>query len=60
MSIGCIVPVCEEHQDNIGKSELSAFKKLAKVYEGLSDEQIKLLLKQKEFVEICNGEKVQK
>ena len=46
--------------DNIGKKELAAFKKLAKAYEALSNEQIKLLLKQKEFVEICNGEKIQK
>ncbi|EJM23240.1 hypothetical protein PMI22_01240 [Pseudomonas sp. GM21] len=46
--------------DNIGKKELAAFKKLAKAYEALSNEQIKLLLKQKEFMEICNGEKIQK
>lgn len=47
--------------DNIGKKELAAFKKLAKAYEGLSNEQIQLLLKRKDFVEICsNGEKIQK
>jgi hypothetical protein len=46
--------------DNIGKKELAMFKKLAKAYEALSYEQVKLLQKQKEFVEICNGEKIQK
>jgi hypothetical protein len=46
--------------DNIGKKELIAFRKLAKVYEVLSSEHINLLLDQKEFVEICNDEEIQK
>lgn len=41
--------------DNIGKKELAGFKKLAKVYEGLSNEQIQLLLKRKDFLEICSN-----
>ena len=41
-------------QDNISKKELSAFKDLAKAYEGLNHEQIQLLLKRKDFVEICD------
>lgn len=45
----------KKDQENITKKELAAFKDLAKVYEKLNDEQIKLLLKQKDFVEICNG-----
>jgi len=44
--------------DNIGKKELIAFRKLAKVYEVLSSEHINLLLDQKEFVEICNDEEI--
>lgn len=41
--------------DNIGKKELAGFKKIAKAYEGLSNEQIQLLLKRKDFVEICSN-----
>lgn len=41
--------------ENISKKELAGFKKLAKAYEGLSIEQIQLLLKRKDFLEICNG-----
>jgi len=44
----------KKDQENITKKELAAFKDLAKVYEKLNDEQIKLLLKQKQFVEMCN------
>ncbi len=40
--------------DNIDKKELATFKKLAKAYAGLKSNQIQLLLKQKDFVEICN------
>ncbi|RZM20919.1 MAG: addiction module toxin RelE [Pedobacter sp.] len=40
---------------NISKKELAGFKKLAKAYEGLSNDQIQLLLKRKDFAEICNG-----
>lgn len=45
----------KKDQDNITKKELAGFKTLAKAYEGLSDKQIQLLLKNKEFLEICNG-----
>ncbi|MEH6353424.1 MULTISPECIES: type II toxin-antitoxin system RelE/ParE family toxin [unclassified Pseudomonas] len=50
----------KKDQDNITKNELAAFKKLADAYKGLSKEQVQLLLDGKEFVEICNGEKIQK
>jgi hypothetical protein len=50
----------KKDQDNITKKELAAFKKLADAYKGLSKEQVQLLLDGKEFVEICNGEKIQK
>ena len=50
----------KKDQDNITKNELAAFKKLTDAYKGLSKEQVQLLLDGKEFVEICNGEKIQK
>ena len=50
----------KKDQDNITKNELAVFKKLADAYKGLSKEQVQLLLDGKEFVEICNGEKIQK
>ncbi len=46
--------------DNISKKELMAFRKLAKVYEVLSHEHINRLIDRQEFVEICNGEDIQK
>jgi len=40
---------------NINKSELATFRRLAKVYEGLSPAQIQLLVDRQDFMEICNG-----
>lgn len=50
----------KQAQSNISQSELSAFRKLAKAYEGLSAIQIQLLLDRQDFMEICHGEKIQK
>ncbi|MGX9557664.1 type II toxin-antitoxin system RelE/ParE family toxin [Pseudomonas sp. CFBP 5750] len=50
----------KKDQDNITEKELAAFKKLAGTYKGLSKDQVQLLLDEKDFVEICNGEKIQK
>jgi hypothetical protein len=50
----------KKDQDNITEKELAAFKKLADAYKGLSKAQVQHLLDGKEFVEICNGEKIQK
>lgn len=43
---------------NINDDELEAFRKLAKSYEKLNDQQIEQLVKDGAFVEIChdNGE----
>jgi hypothetical protein len=50
----------KKDRDNITEKELAAFKKLAGVYKGLSKAQVQLLLDEKDFLEICNGEKIQK
>ena len=50
----------KKDRDNITEKELAAFKKLAGTYKGLSKDQVQLLLDEKDFVEICNGEKIQK
>ena len=44
----------KQGQANINRSELAAFRQLAKAYEGLSALQVKALLDRKEFMEICN------
>jgi hypothetical protein len=49
----------KKDQSNITKNELSAFRQLAKAYEGLSGEQIQTLVDRKEFVEIDHGKKIQ-
>lgn len=43
--------------DNIGDDELIEFKKLAKAYSELSEEQVKQLLKNKDWVEVCDESK---
>ena len=50
----------KKDQGNITEKELAAFKKLAEAYKGLSKDQVQLLLDEKDFLEICNGEKIQK
>ena len=44
----------KKDRDNIEKNELSAFRKLAKAYAGLTDPQIDELLSDGDLVEICN------
>lgn len=44
----------KKDQANISTKELAGFKRLAKVYESLTSEQVQLLLNRKDFVEICN------
>jgi hypothetical protein len=44
----------KKDRDNIEDDELAGFRLLAKAYAGLSDEQIELLLIDKDFVEICH------
>lgn len=41
-------------RDNIDDKELAGFRKLAKAYEGLDDQQIDRLLKDGDFTEICH------
>nr|WP_015647652.1 type II toxin-antitoxin system RelE/ParE family toxin [Pseudomonas sp. GLE121]AGL12842.1 toxin of toxin-antitoxin module [Pseudomonas sp. GLE121] len=50
----------KQDQANITQKELAAFKELAKAYEGLSLKHVQQLVDQKEFVEICNDQKIQK
>ncbi|MGA8136285.1 MULTISPECIES: type II toxin-antitoxin system RelE/ParE family toxin [Pseudomonas] len=45
-------------QSNITAQELSAFKALAKAYEGLSEEQVQQLVEMKEFVEIGHDQDI--
>ncbi|MBV6750953.1 type II toxin-antitoxin system RelE/ParE family toxin [Pseudomonas chlororaphis] len=45
-------------QSNITTQELSAFKALAKAYEGLSEQQVQQLLEMKEFVEIGHDQEI--
>jgi hypothetical protein len=44
----------KKDRDNIDDKELAAFRKLAKAYEGLDDQQLDRLLKDGDFTEICH------
>jgi hypothetical protein len=44
----------KKDRDNIDDAELAAFRKLAKTYEGLDDQQLDRLLKEGDFLEICH------
>ncbi len=44
----------KQDRDNIDDKELVGFRKLAKTYEGLDDQQIGRLLKDGDFTEICH------
>jgi len=44
---------------NINDSELEAFRKLAKAYDALTDQQLSKLLENKDLVEICHGSEAQ-
>lgn len=47
----------KKDRDNIDDDELKAFRLLAKSYEKLTDDQIKTLVADGHFVEICNASK---
>jgi hypothetical protein len=49
----------KKDRDNIDNDELEDFKKLAKGYEALTNQQIERLVKDGDFLEICHGEKDQ-
>ncbi len=49
----------KKDRDNIDNDELEDFKKLAKGYETLTNQQIERLVKNGDFLEICHGEKDQ-
>ncbi|MCW8207919.1 hypothetical protein D8B24_12850 [Verminephrobacter aporrectodeae subsp. tuberculatae] len=44
----------KKDRDNIEEDELVSFRALAKAYAGLTNGQIDRLLRDKEFMEICN------
>jgi len=45
----------KQDRANIDDDELVAFRKLAKVYGGLAAQQVNRLLKNQDWMEICNG-----
>ena len=49
----------KKDRDNIADDELDAFRKLAKVYGRATDQQLELMLKNKDLVEICNDGEAQ-
>ncbi len=44
---------------NIGDDELVEFRKLAKIYSGLTEKQFDQLLKDKDLIEICHDDKTE-
>jgi len=52
----------KKDRDNIDGKELEGFRKLAKGYAGLTEQQLVRLLVDKDLTEICNGDekKIQK
>jgi hypothetical protein len=46
----------KKDQDNIEDSELAKFRKLAKVYETLTERQVNWLMQENSWMEICNDE----
>ncbi len=44
----------KKDRDNIDDQELTAFRKLARIYEGLDNQQLDRLLKDGDFTEICH------
>jgi len=47
----------KKDRENIDLAELVAFRKLAKVYAGLTEKQLALLLMDKDLIEICHDDK---
>jgi hypothetical protein len=45
----------KKDRDNIDDAELDGFRKLAKAYASLTDAQVQQLVKDKDFLEICNA-----
>jgi len=50
----------KQDKANIARDELQAFRKLAGLYAGLSDEQVQRLLDNGDWTEIDNGQDIQK
>ena len=46
----------KKNRDNIEDDELAAFKKLAKAYEELTEQQLKKLIEDKDLPEICDAD----
>ena len=46
----------KKDRENIDLAELVAFRKLAKVYAGLTEKQLALLLNDKDLIEICHDD----
>lgn len=49
----------KKDRENIEENELAAFKLLAKIYEGLTDEKVAALIDNKQFVEICHDDETE-
>lgn len=47
----------KKDRENIDDDELVEFRKLAKVYEGLTDRKLAQMMQDEDFVEICHGSK---
>jgi hypothetical protein len=52
--VGLRVPFAKKDRENIEDDELVAFKKLAKEYVKLTDDQLDKAVKDGELLEICN------
>ncbi|MGA2572087.1 MAG: type II toxin-antitoxin system RelE/ParE family toxin [Terracidiphilus sp.] len=46
----------KKDRDNISNRELVEFRKLARSYEGLTDQEVDELIVNRDWVEICNGD----
>jgi hypothetical protein len=45
----------KQERANIGNDELAAFRKLVKVYAALATHQVNQLIRENEWMEICDG-----
>ena len=48
-------PFAKQDRANIEDDELAGFRKLVKVYAGLTTHQVNQLIRENEWMEICNG-----
>jgi hypothetical protein len=46
----------KQDRSNIDEDELAAFRKLARAYGGLTQQQVNQLINDQDWVEICNGD----